>query len=232
MASDMPYRAIYARNATTCSIGSEPPSYASSIGRRKCCGIGVSWISWTKGEPQRKLSTRSSFVLIVIWMSLILWFTKHNCALKELVEYEESVSESSKLRTDELGVGASRLATLPKRGCPWKASGVTTGVPRFVRGGVSPGSLNKRQYHPGVCKGRFPSPNKGSGGCGASLEVGCIRDVESGEGVLEYLVRVIALMRAFLPIPSGCSCKERPSPGWWVPGEIPPMATLALPLRV
>ncbi|RWW67234.1 hypothetical protein BHE74_00025335 [Ensete ventricosum] len=173
MAFDMPYRAIYARNTTTCSIGSEPSSYASSIGRRKRCGIGVSWISWTKGEPQRKLSTRSSFVLIVLWMSLILWFTKHNCALKELVEYE-SVSESSKLRTDELGVGASRLATLPKRGCPWKASGVTTGVPRFIGGGVSPGSLNKHQYHPGVCKGRFPSPNKGSGGCGASLEVGCI----------------------------------------------------------
>ncbi|RRT53720.1 hypothetical protein B296_00048572 [Ensete ventricosum] len=191
-----------------------------------------------------------------------------SCALKELVEYEESVSESSKLQTDELGVGASRLATLPKRGwsdsgedrvgrrrtgsleaiflvaasllyvaggslrSPWKASGVTTGVPRFVGDEVSPGSLNKRQYHPGVCKCRFPSPNKGSGGCGASLEVGCIRDVESAEGVLKYMVRVIALTRAFLPIPSGCSYKERPSPEWWVPGEIPLMAMLVMPLRV
>ncbi|RWW81568.1 hypothetical protein BHE74_00010015 [Ensete ventricosum] len=51
MASDVPYKAICAQNAATCSIGSEPPSYASSVGRRKCCGMGVSWISWIKGEP-------------------------------------------------------------------------------------------------------------------------------------------------------------------------------------
>ncbi|RZS26593.1 hypothetical protein BHM03_00059956 [Ensete ventricosum] len=40
----------------------------------------------------------------------------------------------------------------------------------------SPGSLNRRQYHPGVWEGGFPSLNKGSGGrgCEAPPEVGCI----------------------------------------------------------
>ncbi|RWW60216.1 hypothetical protein BHE74_00032805 [Ensete ventricosum] len=45
MASDMPYRAICAWNAATCSIGSERPSYTSSIKRRKCCEIGL-WDAW------------------------------------------------------------------------------------------------------------------------------------------------------------------------------------------
>ncbi|RWW16203.1 hypothetical protein GW17_00019921 [Ensete ventricosum] len=122
-----------------------------------------------EGEPQRKLSAHSSFVLIVLWRSSILWFTRHSCALKELMESTESVSGSNKLWTDELGVGASRrLAT------PWKALGVTSGVLRFGGGGVSPGSLNRHQYRPGVCKGRYPSLNKGSGGCGASPKVGCV----------------------------------------------------------
>ncbi|RRT62254.1 hypothetical protein B296_00043528 [Ensete ventricosum] len=38
MPFDVPYRAICARNVATCSIGSEPPSYASSVGTRKCSG--------------------------------------------------------------------------------------------------------------------------------------------------------------------------------------------------
>ncbi|RRT56190.1 hypothetical protein B296_00029842 [Ensete ventricosum] len=45
MASDVPYKAICALNAATCSIGSEHPSYASNIGSRKCSGMGLSWIS-------------------------------------------------------------------------------------------------------------------------------------------------------------------------------------------
>ncbi|RZR74730.1 hypothetical protein BHM03_00041966 [Ensete ventricosum] len=50
MASDMPYKTIYALNAMICSIGLEPPSYASSIGSQKCSGMGLSWISGIKGE--------------------------------------------------------------------------------------------------------------------------------------------------------------------------------------
>ncbi|RWW48240.1 hypothetical protein BHE74_00045697 [Ensete ventricosum] len=40
--------------------------------------------------------------------------------------------------------------------------------PEIQRGGVSPGSLNRRQYRPGVWEGGFLSPNKGrrGGGCG------------------------------------------------------------------
>ncbi|RWW39090.1 hypothetical protein BHE74_00055606, partial [Ensete ventricosum] len=34
-------------------------------------------------------------------------------------------------------------------------------TPRLSGGRVSPGSLNKRQYRPGVWEGGFPSPNKG-----------------------------------------------------------------------
>ncbi|RWW74731.1 hypothetical protein BHE74_00017321 [Ensete ventricosum] len=47
---------------------------------------------------------------------------------------------------------------------------------RLSGGGGGPGSLNRRQYHPGVREGGFPSPNKGSegGGCGAPPEVGCV----------------------------------------------------------
>ncbi|RWW35694.1 hypothetical protein BHE74_00059339 [Ensete ventricosum] len=42
MASHMSYKAICAMNAATCSIGSEPPSYASNIGSQKCYGMGLS----------------------------------------------------------------------------------------------------------------------------------------------------------------------------------------------
>ncbi|RWW71278.1 hypothetical protein BHE74_00021017 [Ensete ventricosum] len=54
------------------------------------------------------------------------------------------------------------------------------------------------------------------------------RDVEFEEGVLGCSARVITLMRIFPSISWSCSCKERLSPRWWVPGEIPPMAKLAL----
>ncbi|RWW62294.1 hypothetical protein BHE74_00030597 [Ensete ventricosum] len=52
---------------------------------------------------------------MVLWMSLILWFTRCSCALKESMESKESVSGSGKLWTDALGVGIGRLATSPKR---------------------------------------------------------------------------------------------------------------------
>ncbi|RZR80784.1 hypothetical protein BHM03_00006872 [Ensete ventricosum] len=41
MTSEVLYKAIYALNATTCSTGSESPSYASNVGRQKICGTGV-----------------------------------------------------------------------------------------------------------------------------------------------------------------------------------------------
>ncbi|RWW62618.1 hypothetical protein BHE74_00030245 [Ensete ventricosum] len=70
MASDVSYKAICTLNVTTCSVGSEPPSYASSAERRKCYGMDKSWISWMKGEPQRVLSPCSSFIRMVFLGSL------------------------------------------------------------------------------------------------------------------------------------------------------------------
>ncbi|RZR99541.1 hypothetical protein BHM03_00029106 [Ensete ventricosum] len=79
---------------------SKPPLYASSVGGRKCYGMGVSWISWIKGEPQRGLSPRSSFILMVLWT--------------ESVESEESVSGSGGLRADALGVDVGCLTASPE----------------------------------------------------------------------------------------------------------------------
>ncbi|RRT41767.1 hypothetical protein B296_00046788 [Ensete ventricosum] len=62
--SDVSYKTTCALNAATFSVGSELPSYGSSIGSRKCCGMGLSWISRMKGEPPRRLSPCSSFVLM------------------------------------------------------------------------------------------------------------------------------------------------------------------------
>ncbi|RRT60588.1 hypothetical protein B296_00041376 [Ensete ventricosum] len=39
MASDVSYKAICTLNVTTCSVGSEPPSYGFSTERRKCYGM-------------------------------------------------------------------------------------------------------------------------------------------------------------------------------------------------
>ncbi|RWW28264.1 hypothetical protein GW17_00007266 [Ensete ventricosum] len=111
MTYDVPYRVICAWNAAMCSVGSELPSYVSSIERRKCDGIGVSSIYWTKGEPRRGTSPHLSFVLRVLRTSLILWFTRRSCSLRKSVESEESVSGSGKLRVDALGVSSGRLAT-------------------------------------------------------------------------------------------------------------------------
>ncbi|RRT34295.1 hypothetical protein B296_00045829 [Ensete ventricosum] len=165
MAYNMSYRTICARNAATCSIGSEPPSYTSSFRRRKCYKI---------------------------------------CALRELMESEESISGSGGLRADALGVDVGSPTASPEgarsysgeswgrllvgcvaRGQPSvsdiapigaRASGVTAETPRLSGGGVNRGSLNRRQYHPGVWEGRFLSPNKGSGsgGYGAPPEIGCV----------------------------------------------------------
>ncbi|RRT58083.1 hypothetical protein B296_00006104 [Ensete ventricosum] len=59
---------------------------------------------------------------------------------------------------------------------PQKSLRSTTETLRLSGGGGGPGSLNRRQYHPGVQEGGFPYPNKGSegGGCGAPPEVGCV----------------------------------------------------------
>ncbi|RRT42855.1 hypothetical protein B296_00056832 [Ensete ventricosum] len=122
MVSDMPYRAICARNVATCFIGSEPPSCASSVGRRKCCGMGVSWISWIKGEPQRGLSPCLSFILCT---SSIPWFTKRSYALRESVESEKSVLGSGVLRVDALCVDVRRL-TASLEGA-WSDSGKSWG---------------------------------------------------------------------------------------------------------
>ncbi|RRT34310.1 hypothetical protein B296_00040021, partial [Ensete ventricosum] len=75
---------------------------------------------------------------------------------------------------------------------PLKASGVTTGVPGLSGAGISPGSLNRCQYHLRVWEGKFPSLNKGRGsrGCRAPPEVGCVTGGTSSPGfqVLSVLV--------------------------------------------
>ncbi|RZS27199.1 hypothetical protein BHM03_00060629 [Ensete ventricosum] len=48
---------------------------------------------------------------MVLWTSSILWFVRRNCALRESLDSEESVSGSGKLQTDALGVDVRCLAT-------------------------------------------------------------------------------------------------------------------------
>ncbi|RRT34617.1 hypothetical protein B296_00058921 [Ensete ventricosum] len=51
---------------------------------------------------------------MVLWTSSILWFVRRNCALRESLDSEESVSGSGKLQTDALGVDVVCLATSPE----------------------------------------------------------------------------------------------------------------------
>ncbi|RRT84450.1 hypothetical protein B296_00008820 [Ensete ventricosum] len=51
---------------------------------------------------------------MVLWTSSILWFTRYNCALRESVKFEESVSGSGELRGDALGVDVGRLTASPE----------------------------------------------------------------------------------------------------------------------
>ncbi|RZS14766.1 hypothetical protein BHM03_00046501 [Ensete ventricosum] len=59
-------------------------------------------------------SPHSSFVLKILRTSSILWFTKRSCSFRELVESEESVSVSGKLRANTLSAGSDYLATPPE----------------------------------------------------------------------------------------------------------------------
>ncbi|RWV95265.1 hypothetical protein GW17_00042122 [Ensete ventricosum] len=197
MAYNMPYRTICAWNAATCSIGSEPLSYASSFGRRKCYRIS---------------------------------------ALRESMESEESVSGSGGLRADALGVDVGSPTASPEgarsysgeswgrllvgcvtRGQPSvsgiapigaRALGVTAETPRLSGGGVNPGSLNRRQYHPGVWEGRFLSSKKG-------VEAGVTglppRLVASREGHLPRGCRVLSVLATSGPPSSAKILLEDPS---------------------
>ncbi|RZR71325.1 hypothetical protein BHM03_00004682 [Ensete ventricosum] len=80
MECDVPYKAICALNVTTCSIGSEPPSYASSIGSRKCCKMGLSWISdllgWTRiTRSQVKVEIVGGGILALVRLGIAARFS-------------------------------------------------------------------------------------------------------------------------------------------------------------
>ncbi|RWV91993.1 hypothetical protein GW17_00045676 [Ensete ventricosum] len=101
---------------------------------------------------------RSSFILIVLWMSSILWFTRCSYALRESMEFKESVSGSGRLRVDALGAGVRLLVAPPEGTClkvvrilgGSSASWVTKGgpssdgiAPAWV-GGAAWGCVSKR----------------------------------------------------------------------------------------
>ncbi|RWW72104.1 hypothetical protein BHE74_00020117 [Ensete ventricosum] len=67
---------------------------------------------------------------------------------------EERVSRSGMLQDESLGVDVNRLVASPRATSPLNFRG-------WVQAGVSPGSLNRRQYLAGVWMTGFPSPNKG-----------------------------------------------------------------------
>ncbi|RWW85365.1 hypothetical protein BHE74_00005948 [Ensete ventricosum] len=76
------------------------------------------------------------------------------------------------------GLRCRRLTFRQQLGKALKSLGSYRQDPEIKWGGVSPGSLNRRQYRPGVREGGFPSPNKtsGGGGCGATPEACCITE--------------------------------------------------------
>ncbi|RRT53600.1 hypothetical protein B296_00012288 [Ensete ventricosum] len=93
---------------------SELSSYTSSVGSRKCYGIGLSCTSETKGDPGVELSLSSSFDLTnSFWTSFIYWFINIDCACSESVESEERVFGSSMLRIEVLVVGVYRPVAFP-----------------------------------------------------------------------------------------------------------------------
>ncbi|RWW63315.1 hypothetical protein BHE74_00029516 [Ensete ventricosum] len=172
MASDVPYKTIYTLNAVTCSIGSEPPSYASSTRRWKCCGMGVLDFLDEGRATEGALTT---LVLHPDGLSCRLkgdsqtpTGTEVGCRQARSPEAILLVVASPLLGLGKLP-GAVSLAAERAAGCRG----------RFLRafllwpGPSCLGSLNRRQYLPGVREGKFPSPNKesGGGGYGAPPEV-------------------------------------------------------------
>ncbi|RZS12589.1 hypothetical protein BHM03_00044055 [Ensete ventricosum] len=103
--------------------------------------------------------------MIVLWMSSILWFTRCSYALRESMEIKESVSGFGRLRVDALGAGVGLLHShysLDLLGKPLKGLWSYRRDPELSGGGggVSLGSLNRCQYHPGVREDGFPSRTK------------------------------------------------------------------------
>ncbi|RZR82068.1 hypothetical protein BHM03_00008411 [Ensete ventricosum] len=63
-----------------CSVGSELSSYASSVENQNFYGIGLSWISRTKGDLVVELSLSSSFDLTnSFWTLSMHRFISRNC---------------------------------------------------------------------------------------------------------------------------------------------------------
>ncbi|RRT34201.1 hypothetical protein B296_00058743 [Ensete ventricosum] len=65
----VPYNAICALNVATCSIELVPPLYSSSIGSRKCCRIGLSRTSGTKGDSPKSVEDHDQ---AAAWLGVVL----------------------------------------------------------------------------------------------------------------------------------------------------------------
>ncbi|RWW15181.1 hypothetical protein GW17_00020997 [Ensete ventricosum] len=97
-----------------CSIGLELSSYASSVENQNFYGIGLSWISRTKGDPVVELSLSSSFDLTnSFWTLSMHRFISRNYALSESIESEERVSGSDIRWVGVLVVGTGQSIAFP-----------------------------------------------------------------------------------------------------------------------
>ncbi|RRT70027.1 hypothetical protein B296_00028429 [Ensete ventricosum] len=105
MVSDVPYRVICAWNAAMCSVGSELPSYASSIGRKNCNGIVH--LEFLGRRESHRGDLRHTHLSSLGSYGHLRSFDSPGI---ESVESEESVSGSGKLWANALGASSERLA--------------------------------------------------------------------------------------------------------------------------
>ncbi|RWV84407.1 hypothetical protein GW17_00053877 [Ensete ventricosum] len=100
-----------------------------------------------KGEPQRGLSPRSSFILMVLWTRL--WTNALGVDVRRLVASPEGARSDSRGNQGDNCLKHSHYG-LDLVGEPLESLGSHHRGLGFSRGGVSSESLNKRQYRPGV----------------------------------------------------------------------------------
>ncbi|RRT79985.1 hypothetical protein B296_00022157 [Ensete ventricosum] len=194
---------------------------------------------------------------MVLWTSSILWFIRRSCALRESVEFEESVSGSGKLWTDVPGVGVGRLPRDIGDNCSKHYSYGLDLVGGFTssnkgRGG---GGCEAPQRSVESPEGRLPPGCRelsvlATSGPPSSAKIllddpSCLRsqhdvvrsaragaaqqDLELGEDMRGLLGwEVFWSSRDFSLVPWSDICKKRPSLGGGPPNEVPPMAKLVL----
>ncbi|RZR96542.1 hypothetical protein BHM03_00025581 [Ensete ventricosum] len=108
-----------------------------------------------KGEPQRGLSPRSSFILMVLWTRL--WTNALGVDVRRLVASPEGARSDSRGNQGDNCLKHSHYG-LDLVGEPLESLGSHHRGLGFSRGGVSSESLNKRQYRPGVADCELSQP--------------------------------------------------------------------------